>query len=228
MDSYVDLDVLLNLLDDSIKQQVQNVYLLGSRLYGTSNEFSDWDITVVVSASQAHMERSKIFYHTHKNQQVMLDVTLVTIEEFQSTFSKYFCIEEMLIIWLPSHCIWMEKCPPPRNCQFNRNTLFNSFKQQILRVLKLSREYCLECVNIPVMVPQGRKLCSIALIYCEFARQILQLGEITNFSTGPMNSKKLVLEEYGHVDALELHSKVIEPLVLQKLQEMEQPSNVAL
>jgi len=117
------------LLDDSLL----NVYLLGSRCYGAqSDEFSDWDITLVVKSREIQVPNTNhlitineaiIKYVEHKGRQVMLDITVTEEEEFAHTFQKGYNIEELFCLWVNSEkCKWLEKLDPRTLCKNNNST----------------------------------------------------------------------------------------------------------
>jgi hypothetical protein len=83
-------------------RDVSNVYLLGSRLWGTSGPDSDWDFLIIVDdKSSALASAPKMFVNIHVgNFDAMIMAQSLYVEKLQNLSSTY----ELLSVWLPREC----------------------------------------------------------------------------------------------------------------------------
>ena len=100
------------------ESDILNLYVFGSRVYGTSNEQSDFDVICVVrdecfqvqvnrenseattTSVSAHLRKTGFVQCFAEKLSVQLDITLYSKSYFLNKLNDY-CVHELTLIWLP-------------------------------------------------------------------------------------------------------------------------------
>lgn len=83
-----------------VEKDVLNVYLLGSRLWGTAGPESDWDFLVVVRDKAAVLAKApKRFLNVHTGN---YDAMILSQSFFVEKMTDYTSSYEMIVTWLPA------------------------------------------------------------------------------------------------------------------------------
>lgn len=108
----------LKIVLDRLKLQdkdVLNVYVMGSRLWGTVTNSSDWDILIVHQCSDAPGHKT-----AHCGD---IDASLLHCDEYRKRLSEHHFLE-IVTVWMPLEYVWKEK--------FDPKTVFNLDPQVLL------------------------------------------------------------------------------------------------
>ena len=147
------------------KQKIWNIYLYGSRIYGTYEEGSDYDVLVVASSLDRHREIKEDKYNIH----------IHTPDKFNDDLWKYRMVN-MECIYAPSFAKLQErmdfsKFTPDKN-KLKKYVLTQSHDSWMKGKMKLREGD----------IVRGTKSIFHSLRMLLFGLQILEHGEIIDFS----------------------------------------------
>ena len=109
---------------------IKNLYLIGSRLWGTANDKSDWDVMIVLDSDKA----SKSSMHNSE-----IDATVYSQKEFLERLNKheFLCV---IAINLPEDWKWKEQIEFKKNFVLNKKILSASVIEEADRDWKIARK----------------------------------------------------------------------------------------
>jgi predicted nucleotidyltransferase len=162
--SKLNLDILISRLQLK-KEEVLNVYVIGSRLWGTASYNSDWDFIIVHSKW-----KGKSSVHNGE-----IDATVYDTEEFVQKLKEHSLLE-VLCVWLPRPFVWKEVLDPTKHFDLDLASLRSSVFEETERDWRMAQKY-MEKKN----VDRGKKTVVHALRLILLSIQIATNGHITNF-----------------------------------------------
>lgn len=148
--------------------KVRNIYVYGSRVYGTAAEDSDYDIIVLCGNMLAHEEKKL------EVKGVKLNIHLITPDKFWSDLAIHN-IMNLECLYAPEWAILQEKMPLPKTIiikKLIKNNLAQSFSSWRNAKMKL----------LDGDIYRGQKSMFHSLRMLMFATQIAEHGEIVDFS----------------------------------------------
>lgn len=97
--SYLDVETALGKLQLK-SSDTRNVYVIGSRLWGTATEKSDWDLIIVSSSPTISGKNSM-----HNSD---IDATVYSVLEFEQKLKEHSFLE-VICLFLPKQYVWREE-----------------------------------------------------------------------------------------------------------------------
>ena len=122
--NYSTVDKLLSLIKLE-PTDIVNLYQYGSRVYGTFNEKSDWDYTVIVKGN-SYSQKNTLKYEN-------FDINFYGKTEFEKEISEY-SLKALELIFLPSNFV------PIQNIDYKKNFKKDSKKiaKSVIEISKAS------------------------------------------------------------------------------------------
>lgn len=96
--------------------RVKNVYCFGSRVYGTADDFSDWDYLLLGSTMQEHQE--------FKPEHDLMNVHIITPDIFKKRLERHE-IQPLECVFAPQEFRLLEKIDYLKDFKLNTNILKN-------------------------------------------------------------------------------------------------------
>ena len=162
-----DLDLVFSKL--SLKpRDVLNVYLIGSRLWGTASASSDYDLYIVVKGN-ASARNSHFKVPGHE-----VDAVVVGVQYFEQR-TNLGRLKELSCVWAPQSCKLVERQPPrvgTVDTAALRQSLNEGYAKDWARARKLIEGRKLE---------EGKKVLSHCVRAHDLALQIVQHGKIVDY-----------------------------------------------
>jgi predicted nucleotidyltransferase len=185
-------------LDDN---RVVNIYQFGSRVYGTSNDKSDYDVSIVLDGSFPN-KKNTLKYDND------FDVNFYSRAEFlQKMDEHYMNILEHL--YLPQQYILL-----------HRHDFANDMKLDLKKLAKAVPDTVQECMtNAKTLFNQnqmlkGKKKAFHAIRFIMLATQLAEHGRITDYTVANEEFSKLMKKKFSNVDEFEQYvNKIVRPLV---------------
>lgn len=120
----------LSLEDD----EVLNVYLVGSRLWGVFSHHSDWDFIIIHAAWKS----KPLDQHTHN-----YDAHILSRKDFMEAIGKH-SMQMLVCLWLPKQFVLRETFDPRLNFKLDKSALAHVMQQQKTRDIRMAEKYCLK------------------------------------------------------------------------------------
>jgi predicted nucleotidyltransferase len=108
------LDILDSFYKHSLSAHILNIYLWGSRAYGTASEASDYDLMVVVDdvpGIGARYDRPTQSYHFDDYTDQVLNAHIVSLRHFQTMIDEHRH-EAMECVFLPRQFVLLQRVKP--------------------------------------------------------------------------------------------------------------------
>eukprot|EP01080_Neovahlkampfia_damariscottae_P010842 gene10842-3462_t len=149
-----------------------NVYLFGSRLFGTATEKSDFDFLVVCDDYDGN------FILNSKENETPVDLNIISSKKFKEKILNY-SYHELITIWFPKEYVYLEKYPAIDliENQIEISQLRTTLSLQAKQVWERAKEKFKESKDFQ----KGRKGIIHSLRIFEFGSQIAVNGYISNF-----------------------------------------------
>jgi len=163
-----------------IPERIWNIYMYGSRVYGTDRNDSDYDFLVAASSIDRHKEINDGEYNIH----------IWTLDAFMDKVVKH----EMLAlecVYAPPYAVIMQR--KPIELKFNMHRLKSAALSQSHNSWANGKMKLKECD-----IFRGQKSIFHSLRILDFAKQILNKGKIVNFYS--MNHIWKEIEEEGETE----------------------------
>eukprot|EP01119_Soliformovum_irregulare_P025368 TRINITY_DN9371_c0_g1_i2.p2 TRINITY_DN9371_c0_g1~~TRINITY_DN9371_c0_g1_i2.p2 ORF type:complete len:233 (-),score=33.53 TRINITY_DN9371_c0_g1_i2:797-1423(-) len=144
------------------EEDVLNAYVIGSRLWGGSNQKSDWDLILVVSNWNG-----KATIHNAE-----FDATVFSEKEFHSKILEH-AFFPLICLYIPESLRWKEKIDPRRDFKLDHVALRASILQETDRDWGMAQKY-FEKGN----VDRGKKTIVHALRLLLIAKQLIESGDV--------------------------------------------------
>eukprot|EP01012_Entosiphon_sulcatum_P033644 TRINITY_DN42603_c0_g1_i1.p2 TRINITY_DN42603_c0_g1~~TRINITY_DN42603_c0_g1_i1.p2 ORF type:complete len:232 (-),score=52.88 TRINITY_DN42603_c0_g1_i1:21-689(-) len=158
-----------------------NVYVIGSRLWGTARADSDWDLLIVVEGSFAKAS-------VHAN--TLVDATVVGQPEFVDLVRQHHSLA-LLCLWSPPENVLQRRFDPLGSFKLDAKQLVDATVQETERDLKHAAK-----VRQKGNEKQADKVLVHAYRLLLFADQILASGRITDHTCANAVHRAL-LEQQG-------------------------------
>ena len=150
-------------------QNVLNIYIVGSHMWETCHNSSDWDLVIVVEK----LSSPKPLNH-HKGN---LEAFILSKEQYVELLNTH-SLQLLLTLWLPKMCVMREKFNPrdPSVFTFSKNSLVRALEHHRERDFKISRKHFLK---------DDRKTAKKILLHCvryiDMGVQIKTCGQISSY-----------------------------------------------
>jgi predicted nucleotidyltransferase len=215
----IDANQVLNLLVQELRQQVLNIYVFGSRLYGTNNERSDWDVVVVIQSRYRTStttnticdEQDETMYPETLNFTVsdtlVIDIQLVDLSEMQSTMNRDFVLDELMCLWVQPEYILLENHVFPQTWNIDPLLFEQAIVKQVNKLL-ISAE-----ISIEHSVYHAKKKILLLIIYLDLATQIVKNGRIIDFRSIPKQYHELIHQTNVDIEDWDQLSDLYGPIV---------------
>jgi predicted nucleotidyltransferase len=185
-------------LEDS---KIISVYQFGSRVYGTNNEKSDYDVAIVIDGSFPN-KKNTLKYDND------FDVNFYSRTEFLQKIERHD-LKILEHIFLPQQYILL-----------NRHDFTNDFKPDYKKLLVSVPEEVNEClVNAKSAFNQnqmlkGKKKGFHAIRFSMIGNQLALNGRIHDYTVANEEFKKLMKTKFNNADEFEQYiSKIVKPLM---------------
>lgn len=148
------------------KAETLAVFLLGSRLWGSAKENSDFDLFIVTTKKRGSEATAM---HSRN-----LDAIVMTVDELNSRVER-MRLPEILLSDLPEECVWYVSgsFSPPSPKNFSRETLVNSVRAQSVKDWKRA-----EKLRARNELQHSQKVFIHTVRYALLARQFITRGRI--------------------------------------------------
>lgn len=179
------LEVVLRRLDLK-DEEVLNVYLMGSKLWGNASAKSDWDFLIV----HGHWKNPSSSLHS-----LDIDATVLTKEEYLQRLNEHHFLE-VITLYLPAPFVWKEAYKAMQTDRFT----WDPKKLEAAVVEELDRDWrmtkkCFEKKN----VLKGKKIIVHAMRMLEIAVQLAENQKVTNWFVALPISRDMDMD-YSHKD----------------------------
>mmetsp|Transcript_71897 Transcript_71897/g.166391 ORF Transcript_71897/g.166391 Transcript_71897/m.166391 type:complete len:214 (+) Transcript_71897:61-702(+) len=151
------------------KTDVLSVYLLGSRLWGTAAQHSDWDVLIVT--------RKESEVHELNGQGV--DAVIMGPETFIKRLGEHR-FKELCTLWLPAECRLLEEFSPARRFELQPQVLYAHIAEESLRDWSRVEKY-LRDHRDKESVRRGKKTALSTLRELLLCLQLVRDGRITDY-----------------------------------------------
>jgi len=162
----MNLEIVLQRLPDQLQERILNLYQIGSRVYGTATEDSDWDFVAVVNGNYTG--------------ETILDMGNVTVNTYDvAAFERLLTdhlTQAIMCIYLPKEHIWKNE----RNFDnfvLNKKILRKSFMRKICSCFNRAKIYCSEAQYYHM-----KKMITHTFRYLSFAQQIQEQDRIVDYT----------------------------------------------
>lgn len=160
-------------------QDVLNVYIVGSHLWGTCHRHSDWDLVVVVrDASQKPL-------NVHKG---LLEAFVVSESDYMELIDAH-SMQVLVTLWLPPECVLQETFDPRALFHFNKSVLLKSLNHTRERDLRVAEKHFRKADS-----KQAKKVLTHCIRCLCLATQIRTTGHIQEYGTSTQH-RIVVLED---------------------------------
>jgi predicted nucleotidyltransferase len=162
-------------IDDIIKKtnihplRIKNIYCFGSRVYGTFEDYSDWDYIVVASTMQEHTEL--------KPEHDLMNVHVITPDIFKKRLENHE-IQPLECVFVPNEFKLLEKIDYLKNFKFNKNIIKNRSYGESFTAWKRAKSRFEEGDQY-----RGLKSIYHGLRILDFAIQICENNKIIDYSS---------------------------------------------
>lgn len=145
------------------KNDIVNVFILGSRLWGSVTANNDYDITVIIKGNN-----HKKCLHAHN-----LNAKVMTYDEYENSIEEHKFLD-LVTLFLPSQNILIQKrrAPATVNNKILSEVIISDSKQDWNRVLKLLQRGELA---------HAKKILTHTIRMCILGLQLINTGTITDF-----------------------------------------------
>lgn len=151
---------------------VVSMYVYGSRIYGTNNDKSDWDILIVLNDS--------IIIDKNYNNCLTLDnndITLITLQEFKNDLITH-SMQRLELLWIPTSFILIDKVTPLSLFTLDLNLLRKSVATISTKCLAYAKILWLKEHDFN----KSKKNIFHSIRYVVFGIQIMKNGMITDYT----------------------------------------------
>jgi len=148
---------------------VLNIYVVGSRLWGTGTYNSDWDFIIVLKK----WKQNRSFLHKKD-----WDVHVLNKETYENRVLDEHRFLEVCTLWLPDYCVWKEELSL-------RKQFIKSFKpKQFMKILeeeKIRDEKLAKKMLNKEKYKKVEKINHYIKIMDDISKQIIKNKKITNY-----------------------------------------------
>ena len=160
-------------------QDVLNVYIVGSHLWGTCHRHSDWDLVVVVrNASQKPL-------NVHK---ALLEAFVVSESDYIELIQTH-SMQVLVTLWLPKEFVLEENFDPRAVFHFDKSVLLKSLGHTRERDLRVAEKHFRKADS-----KQAKKVLTHCIRCFCLATQIRTTGHIQEYGTSRQH-RTVVLED---------------------------------
>ena len=152
------------------EQEVLNVYIVGSHMWGTCHKTSDWDLVIVMD----NLSSPKPL-NLHKSN---LEAFILSKEQYCSLIATHL-MQVLLTLWLPSECILKENFNPRTVFRFSKDALVSSLEHSKERDLRVSEKHFNKHDTT-----QAKKILLHCLRYLDLGVQIKKNQCISDYTSG--------------------------------------------
>lgn len=152
----------------SLNDDIINLYLYGSRVYGNSNEKSDWDFTLILNSSKINQKNTQQYGD--------YDVNFYSKKEFEQMIKEYK-FNAIEIIYLPKNYKIIENVDFLKDFKLDKDKL----KKSVLLELDLYMKSARDLWNNNKFIKSKKKLYH-GLRTTLFTNQLLEHEKIIDFT----------------------------------------------
>ena len=147
------------------------MYVVGSHLWGTCRQHSDWDLVVIVNPG---LSRKPVVTpkNAHKG---LLDLWLLSVDDYCSLLKEH-SLQAIVTVWVPE-CLKIQQDTDPK-CLFrySRMDLFASANKMYERDVRVAKKHFSKGAN-----SAGKKTLTHCLRHLQFAAQIQEHCSIVDY-----------------------------------------------
>ena len=162
-------------------EQVLNVYVVGSHVWGTCHKHSDFDLVVVTRTSKGKP------LNNHRGN---LEAFILSLEDYSAFISQH-SMQVLITLWLPNDFVLRQKYDPKKAFSFDKQALVKSLEHTRERDLRVAEKHF-----IKHNTSASKKVLIHFLRYLELAVQISKEGKITCY-TSANDCRNTILENYS-------------------------------
>jgi predicted nucleotidyltransferase len=198
------LEDLLNYFPELKQTKLLNVYLFGSRLFGTATEKSDFDFLIICDDYNGD-------FVLNRNEEPSIDLSIMSSKTFKQKVLN-LSYHELITIWFPKEYIFLELLPGIEilNHEIDTSKLRSTLSLQAKQVWERSKEK-FEMKDYQ----RGKKGITHALRIFELGSQIAKDGIISDFSLAN-EFHFLMFEKYQKEENWKTVNEVFRPMYIEK------------
>jgi predicted nucleotidyltransferase len=180
--------------------EIVNIYLYGSRVYGTFNQKSDWDYTIIMKGS-SYNQKNTLKYDN-------FDVNFYNEKEFESLILEH-SINALEYIFLPLKFVPVSKKDFRKDFKLDKQKLVSSVNKVVNETMKSAETHW----NLNKFHLAKKKIFH-SIRFVLFGIQILKKNEIYDYEEANGYFKELMKEKFNSFDETkEKYLKILKKLL---------------